>query len=144
MAGKCQSQTVTITLSAAPIRFLWLNTIQQIPTPTQCSRNMQGAEDYWDNILNIETTSDKCHQWAPQSSCLRPGKWSTGKCSALFEHITASCRARARRIGQRGSERRLGHLQPALQQGVRWSALDAIFTFAKKAMKRISRHPWMI
>ena len=145
MAGKCHSQTVTITLSTATIKFLWFNTTQRIPTPTRCSRNMQGAEDNWDNILNIETiASDKRHQRAPESGCLRPGKWSTGKCSAPFEHITASCRARARRIRQRGSEQRLGHLQPALQRGVRWSALDAIFTFAKKAMKRISRHPWMI
>ena len=147
VVGKCHSRTVTMMLSVATVNFLQFNITQQIPIPTQCSRNMQeGAEEYWGETAAADNRQP-ASSWEGMHEAREAGAGGSGlrgSAGPALSTSRTSWRTRAGRTGQRGFGQRPQQLKPALQQGVRWSASVAIFTFAKKVTKRISRHPWMI
>lgn len=106
----------------------------------------EGAEEYWGE----RTAADKrqpASSWEGMREAGEAGAEGSDLRGSAVPALSASrtsWRARAGRTGQRCFGQRPQQLKPALQQAVRWSASVAIFTFAKKVTKRISRHPWMI
>lgn len=144
MAGKCHSQNSNNYVKYSTQQdFYGLIQCSEFQHPHSAKKHARSRgllrqySQYWDNSVG-QTPPASSREWI-----LRPGKWSTGKCSAPTWGYHCILQSKSQKDRAEGSEQRLGHLQPALSR-VRWSALDAIFTFAKKAMKLISRHPWMI